>query len=372
VSRLSIRLTRRACILGLPLGIPISAIIAADQVKGHTVPTEAKRYADSATELEVVRLTNPACTSLMTAPTLRSISHKQGFMLYSSDRGGSMQVWRLDLKTGESRLLTDAANLDPASVALHPDERSFFYLDGGTLKHSYFTGLHEATVYTFDAATGQTGGFALSDDGMYAAFGVKTGSDSRLLLLNLMRRTTTELAQQHVEINDPLFRPHRAQLLYRKSGGLWLVDFTGQNNRKLRTVEVGTLGPARWSPSGHTIYYLHFPGEHELNTLRELTPDENTDKLVAKTSQFVGFGMNADASVFVGASRNPSSPYVLLLLRVNRRELSLCEHHASDPMTVGPVFSPDSQRVFFESDRDGKPAIYRIRVEKFVEETDGG
>jgi oligogalacturonide lyase len=372
VSRLSTRLTRRACILGIPLGLPVSVVIAADLVKGHTVPTEARRFADSATELEVVRLTNPAYTSLMTAPTLRSISHKLGFLIYSSDRGGSMQVWRLDLKTGESKLLTEAEKLDPASVALHPDERSFLYIDGDKLKHSYFAGLHDSTVYTFDAATGHTGGFALSDDGMYAAFGVETGSDSRLLLLNLIRRTTTELSQQHVEIAQPVFRPHRAQILYRKGGELWLVDFTGQNNRKLRTVEGGTLGPARWSPSGRTVYYLHFPGEHELNTLRELTPDENSDKLIAKTSQFVGFGMNADASVFVGASRNPSSPYVLLLLHVNHRELSLCEHHASDPMAVGPIFSPDSQRVFFESDRDGKPAIYRIRVEKFVEETDGG
>jgi Tol biopolymer transport system component len=43
----------------------------------------------------------------------------------------------------------------------------------------------------------------------------------------------------------------------------------------------------------------------------------------------------------------------------------------SDPVAVGPIFSPDSQRIFFQSDREGKPAIYRIRVEKFVEETDG-
>ena len=56
--------------------------------------------------------------------------------------------------------------------------------------------------------------------------------------------------------------------------------------------------------------------------------------------------------------------------RVARRELTLCEHRSSDPYSVAPVFSPNSQRVYFQSDKDGKPAIYRVQVEKFVEETD--
>jgi oligogalacturonide lyase len=277
----------------------------------------------------------------------------------------------MDLKSGESRLLTDAKSLNPASLALTPDERSFYYFDGNILKRTAFAGLHDTPVYTFDDATGHTGGLALSDDGLYAAFGVATGSDSRLLLLNLTRRTTTMLSEQHVEISDPIFRPRRAQLLYRREGAIWLVDFTGRNNRRLKSIEGGELGPARWSPTGRTVYYLHFPGGKELHTLREMTPDDNTDKLVSKTSQFVQFGINGDASVFVGASKNASSPYVLLLLKANRRELSLCEHKAKDPNTVSPIFSPDSQRIFFQTDRHGKPAIYRIRVEKFVEETDG-
>ena len=37
---------------------------------------------------------------------------------------------------------------------------------------------------------------------------------------------------------------------------------------------------------------------------------------------------------------------------------------------VAPIFAPNSQRVFFTSDEHGKPAIYTMSVEKFVEETD--
>ena len=53
-----------------------------------------------------------------------------------------------------------------------------------------------------------------------------------------------------------------------------------------------------------------------------------------------------------------------------KRELTLAEHRASDAHMVAPIFAPNSQRIFFGSDRDGKPAIYTMSVEKFVEETD--
>jgi len=352
------------------LGLPACAF-AADVAKGHSVPDEAKRFADPATELEVVRLTDPGHTSLMTAPWLRSISRKENFLLYSNDRTGTMQAWRMDLKSGESRLLTEAAALDPASLGLSPDERSFYYWDGDSLKRCYFAGQRSAQVYSIPEAHGRIPGFAVSSDGLYAAFGMKAGSDARMQLLDLVRRTVTTLSLQKAVIGEPLFRPRRAQLLYRRSGTLRLVDFTGQNDRPLKTAAGGELGPAHWAPTGRSLFYLHFPGEHQLNTIRELTPDENMDKLVSKTSQFAQFGVNGDASVFVGASRNPGSPYVLLLLKVNQRELTVCEHRSSDPALVSPIFSPDSQRIFFQSDHEGKPAIYRIRVEKFVEETDG-
>jgi oligogalacturonide lyase len=48
----------------------------------------------------------------------------------------------------------------------------------------------------------------------------------------------------------------------------------------------------------------------------------------------------------------------------------LCEHKASNPARVAPIFSPDSQRIFFQSDRHGKPAIYAMNVERLVSETD--
>jgi oligogalacturonide lyase len=78
---------------------------------------------------------------------------------------------------------------------------------------------------------------------------------------------------------------------------------------------------------------------------------------------------NRDASVFVGSSRN-TSPTVLLFLRTGHSERTMCEHKASNAEAVAPLFSPDSQRIYFQSDRHGKPAIYSMHVEKLVEKTE--
>jgi oligogalacturonide lyase len=72
----------------------------------------------------------------------------------------------------------------------------------------------------------------------------------------------------------------------------------------------------------------------------------------------------------VGASGSKASPYMLLLVRSVKRELTLCQHRASDPRQVTAFFSPNSQRVVFQSDRDGKMALYSIAVDRLVEETE--
>ena len=103
----------------------------------------------------------------------------------------------------------------------------------------------------------------------------------------------------------PAAASHAGAILYRQGDhGLWLVNLDGQQNRKLKTAG-GPNVAANWAVDGKTLLYLNLPEDKkQLNAIRELTPDTNTDKLVAKTSQFASFGFNRDSSVFVGASAN--------------------------------------------------------------------
>ena len=338
--------------------------------KGVLLPSAWHRYSDPATEFEVLRLTDPAHSCWLPAYYNRVLGHRSGFLLYASDETGAPQACRMDLHSGESHRLTEAAQLDASSIAMLPDERSFCYWDGPALDQIALSNLRTRQVYEVVEGWERCPGASVADDGT-ALMGETRDGASRLRVIGLQKggaRTVTEVPWI---LSHPQARPKRAQILYRQADeALWLVNSDGAQNRRLPLAD-GRIGPARWSPDGRTVLYLSFPDDPtQLHALRECSPDQNTDKLVARTSQFAHFGCNTNTSVFVGASQNRAAPHILILLRLTRRELSLCEHRASNPAMVAPIFSADSQHIFFESDRDGKPAIYRIHVEKLVEETE--
>ena len=167
------------------------------------------------------------------------------------------------------------------------------------------------------------------------------------------------------ELSDPIPRPGASgAVLYRRGDSWWL------GNSKIALAPGEALSPF-WSLDGSSILYINVsPERGQLNTIRELSIDASGNKVIAKTTQFVSFGANGDASVFVGASGSKASPHILILIRSVRRELTLCEHRAKDPRIVNPMFAPSSQRILFVSDQHGKPAIYTMNVERFVEETE--
>ena len=68
---------------------------------------------------------NPDGPFVLTHIYNRNIARTSGWMLFACDRSGSPQAFRMDLKTGQTRQLTDAAALDESSLTLTPDNRSF-------------------------------------------------------------------------------------------------------------------------------------------------------------------------------------------------------------------------------------------------------
>ena len=344
-----------------------SAYAADTPAKGRMFPSVAVRYLDPATEFIVTRLTDPQFNSFL--PSGNHAVTSRG-LLYASDAAGKWEAFRMDLKTGESRQLTEAESLDRASLAFLPNGRAFYHFDSGRLVETTVSTFRPRELYRVPEGFEKTPGAVYSADSPYAAFVEKRGSRHHLRLLQLMRGTAATLVESTEEIRDPLLRPHQPALFYRHAGEPWMVNLDGRQSRRLPLAE-GETRQAQWSPDGQTLLYLNRPSDpHKLTGLREFAPGTNTDTLIADTTQFLHFHSNSDASVFVGASGSKASPYLLLLVRAVKRELTVAEHRASDPSMVNPVFAPNSQSVFFTSDRHGKPAIYWMNVDKFVSETD--
>ena len=327
------------------------------------------RYDDPSTEFQILRLTDPVFTSRMPAHYARAMPRRGNFLLYASDTTGRMEAFRMQSKDGISRQLTEQEALDPSSLALMPDERNFCCVAAGKLLVINLGNEKMREVYRLSDGF-ESGGLGMAEDGLHAALIEKKGALHRLRLIRMSDGESSTLAEASEEMRDPILRPRRASVMYWRAGGLWLANFDRQQNYRLRLAD-GEIGPANWSPDGRSIQYLNYPANpRKLHNIREFVPDTNTDAWITDTTQYAAFERNADASVFVGASGSKASPHVLLLVRSVKRELTLCEHRASDPRMVNPVFSPNSQNVFFTSDQHGKPAIYTLPVEKFVAETD--
>ncbi len=337
--------------------------------RGRVVSSVAVKYLDPATEFVVVRTTDPQSTSVLPSIGTRPLSNRA--MLYASDATGRWEAYRMDLRTFESRQLTEAADLDGRSLSFQAGEKGFWHFDSGRLIEESFSTNKTREVYRTPDSFEKMPGVGYSDDGHAAVFVEKGAIGYRLRLVDLLRGSAQTLVEEDEEIRDPLFRPRQASALYRTANARWLVDFGGGRKRRLALAE-GEVPECQWSSDGHSLIYLHRPAEHgKLTEIREFVVESGSDAEVAKTSQFACFFANADGSVFAGASGTKASPYVLLLARTVKREFTLAEHKASDPRMVAPVFTPNSQSLLFQSDRHGKPAIYWMAVEKFVSETEG-
>jgi oligogalacturonide lyase len=344
---------------------------------GRVFPTVAVRYLDPATEFTLIRLTDPQFTAYLPPPKNRAVAPRA--MLYASDFNGKWDAYRMDLKSGESRRLTDAPALDPSSLGFVPGERGFWHFDGSVLFETLFPKLQSAKsreVYRTPQGFEKAPGISFGEDGQYAAFVEKTAAGKgatryRLQVVRLSNGQARTLVEASDEIADPLIRPRHASLYFRMGGQPTVINFDGTGSRRLSLAE-GELGQEQWIADGHALLYLNRPSDPKrLTAIREFNPESGEDSQVAGTSQYVRFHANPDASVFVGASGSKASPYVLLLARSAKREFTLAEHKASDTRMVAPVFTPNSQAILFMSDRHGKPAIYWMAVDKLVSETDG-
>jgi oligogalacturonide lyase len=342
------------------------ACFGSDAAKSPTYPSEAKRYNDALTEFPVVRLTSPEYTSRLTGYYNRGIAGKSTLYL-CCDREGRMGIFRADLRTGGMMRVAQGEQILPSSLDLMPGDRALLYADGRSLRLLSTTNLKSRELY---AAEGDIVAASASEDGTHVAAVIADGGRNHLMLIPIAKGEPREIVETDDSLAQPVHRRMRAAILYRRgTDALFLANYDGQQNYRLR-VSADSVGTPQWSPDGRSILYLSIPATNERkNEIREFMPDTNEDKAVAPTTRYIEFQANADATVFVGASGSKASPQVLLLLRSVKRELTICEHRASDPRMVSPVFSPNSQRILFVSDQHGKPAVYVMNTERFVDET---
>lgn len=353
-------ITRRAMLVAFPAGLAAATNPPAKKARPVPHVGEFFRFADPATDTPVVRLTNPATTSLLPAPTNRFISVKRRFLIFSSDRKGKSAPFHLDLRTGALTMLAATADLDTRSLCLDERGKAVYLLDGGTLKEILLANKRveplAENVSAFSADS--SAGFVVVREG-------------RLEQLDSGHAVLAENVSSWC-----LIRPGGKGCLFARDSKsdereFWYVSLPGSGGAKPTLLATGRITNPVWSQDGRSLLLLRDvqAGNTLLSEIHEIFPETGEERRVARTTQFAAFAPNPDDSVFIGASRSKAQPTVVLLIRSVQRELTLCEHRASHPAAVSPVFSPDSRRVYFQSDHQGKSALYSVNVELLVEPT---
>ncbi len=275
-----------------------------------------------------------------------------------------MSPFQIDLRSGVIRQLAETNSLDPSSLTLDAQGRSLYFLDGGTLSEIALSNRRELKRANVLASNIDSFGIGASGTELFGIRGrqlVKLqGDNSAVLAENAEGPCLARPGGRGCLFTRPISSDERE---------LWYAAANAPPAPIL--LARGRVSDPCWSSDGDSVLFLRDVAKNGvyLSELREVKPEEGKEQCVSKTSQFAAFAPNENDSVFVGASRSKAQPYIILLLRSAQRELTLCEHRSSNPAQVKPAFSPDSRRIYFQSDREGKSAIYSVNVEQLVEPT---
>ena len=174
--------------------------------EGRNFPIGDKRYKDAATEFDVFRLTDPAHESRLPACYGRALPTNGSFLIYSSDRSGTAQAYRMDLKSGQSRSLTEASGLVPIRS---PWRTSGTFITWRAVPCFYQSRQLCAGAKSIGLRTGSSlgHGFSVSEDGLYAALVEQKPGSSRLRLVAMRTGTATTLAETPIRFPIPCRGP---------------------------------------------------------------------------------------------------------------------------------------------------------------------
>ncbi len=374
--------------------------------RGTRFDGPASVSADELTERLVYRLTPPDSLHHLPHYHHRFLSKRNSFALVASERTGFGQIFRLDLPEADMLQLTEGPNIHSYSPTLDHKEKNFYFLQGNELKRASVKKGRERLIYRTQSGWRMTGHLAISDRSRLAAVVEMRDEDwvegfdeqyakkprCRIQLVDLRTGTGRLLVGENTWLAHPQFRPRSNEVLYCHEGPwdkvdarLWLMRLGAEGPKNLRPREGNErLGHEYWSGFGHEVCYVFYPDDTGRGaTVRCVNVNTGKERVVSRCTRFGWLSANDDNSVIVGASSSLAGPNIYLLFSRLQREFTVCEHASSgkaypiagtehsDPWASAPepVFSSDSQWIYFVSDREGLPAIYRTAVPDLVEET---
>jgi oligogalacturonide lyase len=348
----------------------------------------------------------------------RMFSSGSRFLIYAREEGNIRCIHRLDLESGESRLLIGGGGpgevpVDDFGPNLSADENSLFYCRGNrVIRHEIDSG-KEDTIYESPAGWhGYTNPSLSSDDRFMVTIEMlqedairSTGNwDTfepqwrknplcRLVLVDVEKKTAEVIHQEKLWLGHPQFRPHHNNdISYCHEGPatlidarLWFIHADGSGIRCLHEQkEDEIITHEFWLADGSKLGFVYRKmaepvrgarvlGSREIDNVQQkifyVDTDDFREEFIMDCSVYCHSITSPDSTLMAGDGQQLEKPYIYLANLQDKTETILCRHDTSwkpyrntQDAHPHPAFSPDGKKIVFTSDRDGLPGIYMIQV----------
>ncbi|MFB3829634.1 MAG: hypothetical protein ACE15B_22875 [Bryobacteraceae bacterium] len=313
------------------------------------------------------------------------------YLVYSSNRTGAWQLYRVDLRTGETAQLTRAARLANLSFSMHPDGRNVVYQDGDRLAQTDVPTGRETVLIDLARALGGSrfsAGRTFSRDGRFTAASyvdkagapgialvdlragaiaktapVENGTGGHLLICPADPCLVTYVRTPDEQNNMKLPMERRARTM--------IADFRTGKSRPFLIMPYGFRATHEyWAPDGERFY---FHGKTQPGwvpaTICSMRRDGSDRRTHFTSNYMLGHSMiTHDSRYIVSDVQKPNdNPLILIDLKTGDHRI-LCWPDSSvaggHPKSahVHPSFSRTGKYIAYTSDRTGTGQVYVVQA----------
>ena len=377
--------------------------------KGDTVHFDSHDFPDPVTGVRVTRLTPPGMNCLRTYFYQKCFTDDGRELLMGSEQDGAMNLWMLDLESGQARQLSEGQGDNVQGAYLSPDGRKVYFTRAGSQHIELdLASLAERVVYTVpdgwlaygtwvvNAACTRVVGIELwADDQVRDASGWERFARQfavrprqRLIEIDLASGTARTVREDRLFIGHPMYRPSDDRLMGFCHEGphdlvdarIWFINSDGSGLRKVKEHAPGeSCMHEFWVPDGSRLIYVSYLKGETTRSIWSVEPVTLSNERIMDMPPCAHLMSNHDGSLLVGDGAGQlgdvadkaghaftPDPRIHLFDLRNRTHRPVCLHNSSWAVYRGntqashphPSFSPDGQRVLFASDSSGTLALY--------------
>jgi TolB protein len=298
------------------------------------------------------------------------------YLYFASDRGGSMNVWRVPIEEQSGKVLGPAeAVTTPSSYSTHLS----FSRDGRHMVYSQVISRGNLQQIAFDpdkeTVTGQaiwiTQGSKwantpnLSPDGQWLAFDSQRGKQDDLFVVMRDGTGVRQLTDDVYKDRQPRWSPDGKQIAFfsDRTGKweIWMISSDGSGLQQL-TYAPGTVTNPIWSPDGARLAYRNPAGSPSIIEVKKRWTDQSPRVLPSLADSFAwsAWSWSPDGRKLAGNILRAAGPDGIVVYNLETEHYErLTEFGRS------PVWLSDSRRLLFQ--QQGKLYLIDSRSKKMRE-----